>query len=210
MTDASAITLSIAPALARLVATADAIDAAIVDVSALATPEDETRAGELLRAIHTVIAQAEDQRKAAKAPHLAAGRAVDDAFRAPVGRLERVRDLLRNRLAEAARGREAARVAALEAARLAATAGDHEAASAAIETIDIAGLDRAPVAGISERWTWEVESVEIAAVPATFLAVRMDLVRAEISAANREGREPKVPGISFKKTATVVARRGDR
>lgn len=204
----TALALHHAAVIERVRSTAAAIGQ-IVDVHALDRPEDEARAGELLQAIHTVLAQAEDARKEAKAPHLQAGRDVDDAFRGPRKELERVRDLLKRRLAEKAREREAARLAAVAEARAAAKAGDHETVNAALERIDIAGLDRTP-AGVSERWTWAVDQIEISKVPIEFLAVRMDLIRAEIATANKEGRPPAVPGITFKKEAQIVARRADR
>ena len=60
----------------------------IVEVHALDTPEDEARAGHLLRAVKTLHAEGEDARKALKAPHDPA-RPVWDA-----GRRREVRSLL--------------------------------------------------------------------------------------------------------------------
>jgi hypothetical protein len=178
---------------------------ALIEVHPLETREDEAKAAQLLRAIKTVHAEGEVERKLLKAPHLSAGRAVDEAFRAPKKELERVEKLLKRRLAEAAERREAARLKALDVAREAVSAGDHEEASAAIESIDIAGLDSS--AGISERWTYEVESVELRKVPIEFLILDQERVRGEIRTANREGREPRIEGVSFRRRASIVARK---
>jgi hypothetical protein len=114
--------------------------------------------------------------------------------------------MIKRRLSEAAQKREAARQLAIENAREAAAAGDHEAVNAELEAIDIAGLDRTPE-GISTRWTYEVESVDLAALPLEYRAVNMEKVRAEIATANREGRPPAVGGIVFRKVAGIAARR---
>lgn len=191
--------------VARMSSTAEAIGS-IVEVHPLDSAEDETKAAELLRAIKTLIGQGEATRKALKAPHLKAGRDVDEAFRKPKRALERVEGLIKRRLAEQAERREAERTRALEAAREAVKAQDHETANAELEKVDIAGLDRTPE-GISTRWTYEVESVTLSEVPAEYLILDMGKVRAEITAANREGREPKIPGVTFKKAASIAARR---
>jgi hypothetical protein len=186
----------------RMISTADAIGA-IVEVHPLQTPEDEAKASQLLRAIKTLHAEGEAARKALKAPHLKAGKDVDETFRAPRKALERVERLIKRRLAEAAEAREEKRLAAMAAVREAVKTGDHEGANAALATVD-------PVfqpEGISERWTYEVESVNLREVPETYLALRQDLVRAEVKAANKEGREPKIPGVVFKRTASIVARK---
>lgn len=191
--------------IARMASTAQAIGT-IVEVHPLETLEDETKASQLLRAIKTLHGEAEEERKRLKAPHLSAGRAVDEAFRVPRAALERVEKLIKRRLSEAAERREAARTLALVAVREAVQVGDHEGANAAIEAIDIAGLD-APLPGISERWTWEVDSVILADVPPVYLILNMEAVRLEIKGANKEGRPPSIPGVQFKKTASIVARK---
>lgn len=194
------------PILDKMRATAKAVGA-IVEVHPLDTPEAETQAAGLLRAVKTIHAAGEKERKARKAPHLAAGREVDSIFSEPRKALERVERMIKKRLAEAAEGRERERESALALARTAAAAHDHEAASAALESIDMS-MDLAPTPeGISTRWTYEIESVQIEDVPRAFLSVNLEMVRAEIKTAASEGRPPSVDGIDFRKVAGIVARR---
>lgn len=176
---------------------------AIIEVHPLATPEDEVKAGSLLRIIKTLVGEAEAERKRLKAPHLKAGKEVDEIFREPRKELERVERLVKRRLAEAAQFREAVRTLAITDAREAALAGDPEAANAAILSIDVAPT----TSGISERWTYEVESADLRKVPLEFLELDMGKVRAGIQRANKEGSPPKIAGVVFRKVASIVARR---
>lgn len=204
MTAALALAPESTALIARMRETAAAVGA-IVEVRTFATAAEETQAAELLRAIKTLALEGEEARKALKAPHLNAGREVDDAFAGPRKALERVEAMIKRRLSEAAEAREAARRAALVTAQAAVARADHETASAALESIDMSMMD-AP-AGITTRWTYEVESVDLRAVPLEFVQLNMDRVRAEIATANREGRPPAVPGLTFRKSAGIAARR---
>lgn len=184
--------------LARVSARAAQIGA-IVDVADLETPEADSRARELLRVIETEIGAAEDERKRIKAPHLKRGQEIDAAFKGPCAALGRVGDLLRRRLSEAAVKRERERTEALRLAAEAARAGDHVEANAQIQ---IANPAPAPVAaGVSDRFTYEARSFDVRAMPVEYLTVDMPRVKAEIAAANREGREPKIPGVVFERVA---------
>lgn len=181
----------------------------VVGLAPLDSPERERAAADLLRAIQTLVAEAEAARKAEKAPALAMTRAVDAAFRAPVAELERVAGLIRDRLAQAAIARERAQAAALARVAPAVQAGDLAGANAALALAGdpvfqpVAGA----VAGVSERFSWEPESFDVRAMPLEFLTVDMGKVKAEIADAVRLGREPSIPGVTFRRTATIVARR---
>ena len=192
--------------LDRLRATAAQIGA-IVGVEPFATPEREQTAAQLLRAISTLDKEADDERTRAKAPHLAAGRAVDDAFKPARAELDRVAGLIRSRLAEAAQARERERAAALAAVAVAVKAGDHVQANASLALAADPVFQPVAGPGISERFTWEPVAFEIAAMPREYLTVDMGKVRAEIAEANRLGRVPSVPGITFERKATIIARR---
>lgn len=192
--------------ISRMKETAEAT-AAVVEVLPLTDREDEVKAGQLLRALATLRKEGEDVRKATKAPHKERCDEIDRAFRGPRREIERVEDMLRRRISEAMELREAARQKALAEAAEAAKARDHAAANTAmmkVEEVDVAGLD-----GISERWTWEVASVDLSKVPREYLTIQLDLqkVRAEISAANREGRPPQVEGVTFRQKAGIAVRR---
>jgi len=191
--------------LARVTATADAISS-VVAVSPLDRPEDASLAARLLRQIKTLAADADELRKTMKAPHLAAGRAVDERFRGPRRELDRVESMIKARLAEAAEKRERARLAAVQAAQDAVQRHDAEAANAALAELsaDVASLD-----GISERWTWEAVEIDLDALPPEYVirSVNQTRMSEEIRTANREGRTPKVRGVRFQKRATIAARR---
>ena len=203
---ALALTPSSLAILERVRATAEQIGA-IVAVEPFDSPERERTAAQLLRAIATIRTEAETARETEKAPHLRAGRDVDDAFREPRANLDRVANLIKARLAEAATARERERTAAMARVSEAVAAGDHVGANDALATA--ADPVFAPVQGpgISERFTWEPVSFELGAMPREFLTVDMGKVRAEIAEANRLGRPPAIPGVTFERKATIVARR---
>lgn len=183
---------------------------AIVGVAPLDTPEREEHAGQLLRAIGTLVSEVETERKTLKAPHLAKGRAVDDAFRAPCAELERVASLIRQRLAQAATARERARAAAMAQVAAAVAAGDAVQANASLVLANdpvFAPVHAGGGSGVSERMTWEAVAFDVRAMPIEFLTVDTGKIKAEIAEANRLGREPRVPGVTFQRTATIVARR---
>lgn len=186
-------------AIAKLSATAEQVGA-IVEVHPLHTDADEATATELLGAIATVIGEAEDARKALKAPHLRAGREVDARFKAPRTALERVRDRLKQRLGERAEARLLAERAALDEAKAAAAAGDLDRTNEAL-----AAVPATPVKTPPTRWTWEVESVDLRAVPLEYLALDLEKVRELIREAGPDG--PALRGVEFKRKAVVIARR---
>lgn len=206
--------LALRPDTTAVLARVDAVSGeltAIVDVLPLVTTEDETRARELLTGVARLRKEAEEARKAEKAPHLTAGQEIDRLFKSRTAELERVDAVLRRRVGESVLAREEARRRAVEAARLAAVAGDAEGANAAIV---VAGrvADAAPVAqtangSISERFTYELDSVgNLHQVPTRFLALDMTAIRAEIAAATRAGRAPEIPGLTFRRVAALTVR----
>lgn len=184
--------------IARLHAIAPKISA-IVDVAEI-TDELAPRVALVLRGAETLVRDAEVARRAAKAPYLAAGAEVDEAFRAPRSELERVAGLLRGALSRAAESRERERVAALAAARDAAAEGDHVAANAAIASIPSPATT---LSGVAEVWSYEPVSIDLVALDPRYRAVDMVAVRAEIRAAVSAGREPVVAGIVFERRASV-------
>ena len=195
------------PALAVL-ARARALCAELAPIAhmlPLETPEQEARAATLLRAVDTLDKDVDAQRVAAKAPYLEGGRAVDDEFRAERAELQRIGRMIRKTMAERAQQREQDRRAALEAVRVAPV----EAANAILASDPVfAPVEQAhAIVGVSERWTWEATGFEIRAMPVEFLAVDMPKVRAEIAAANREGRPPSIPGVTFERAVTHAVRR---
>ena len=198
MTDALATIPASAQALLASLRTHATQIGAIVDVCPLDTPEADAKARQLLQLIQTLDAQAEAERVALKAPHLKRGQEIDAAFKGPRKDLERVGGILRRRLAEAAVQREAARTAALAAAAEATRAGNVQAAN---EAIQVAAAAPPTVAGVSDRLTWEATGFDLAKMPAAFLTVDMVRIREHIREADRTGRQPEIPGVTFERTA---------
>lgn len=177
----------------------------VVDVCPLETPEADAKARALLRLIETLDGQADAERKALKAPHLERGREIDDAFKPARTSLERVGSILRRRLGEAAVRREADRTAALELAARAARVGDTETANAAIQVADPVHAPAA--AGVSDRMTWEATGFDPKSMPVEFLTVDMVRIREHIREADRNGRPPGIPGVTFSRAATFSVRK---
>lgn len=174
--------------------------ASIIEVHPLRTPEDEAQAGQLARVVATTIAELDGARKTEKAPHLAAGRAVDDAFAAPLAGLKRVDGMLRDALAAAAQRRETAKLEAVASARAAALAGDAVKANEALASVPA----DAGSPGVSERWGWEAVSVDVRTVPVDFLMLDLTKVRAYVKDCVSAGRTPEIPGIVFERKAGIV------
>lgn len=191
--------------LARVKATAIEVSK-IVEILPLDTDERRAQAGQLLRALETLKAEAEAERKRIKAPHLKASREVDDAFRPARLEIERVAKAIRDRLSEAARLQEEKRLAALAEVKAAAEANDLDAAQTALVSMDIASLDLMP-AGVSTRFTWVIDSWDVDQVPKEYLTIDRGAVEREIRDANREGREPVIAGVVFRKDARTIVRK---
>lgn len=168
--------------------------ARIVSVRQLNTAQEATQAAAVLRALHQVYADAEDARKAAKRPHLDAGRAVDSEYKPGLEELQRVMSLIKDRLEERALAQDSARARAL--------AAPPEEANALLAELGDETHER-----ISERWTWEVDQVNMSQVPIEFLALDEKKIKTEIRKADKEARQPRIPGITFRRRVRVVARR---
>jgi hypothetical protein len=186
--------------LAKVRATAAQIGA-IIGVAPFDSPEREATAGQLLRAIVTLDDEADAERKRLKAPHLKAGRDVDEEFRQPQADLHRVRDLISARLREAAVARETARRLAVAQVAPAVAAGDAVAANAALVLANDPVFAPVTGPGISERFTWEAVSFDPRKMPVEYLTVDMVKVKAEIKDADRLGRDPAIPGVEFRRAA---------
>lgn len=201
MTAALALRPDTVALLARVRASASEVSR-ILDVQEITTPEDETKARALLAVICTLDREADAARKAEKDPHLRAGQAVDQEFKGPRAELARVEALLRRRIAEAAERRDREAQAARAALTAAVVASDHVAANAA--ALAVSEVEKvAPGGGVAETWTYEAIGVTLADVPREYLMVDMVKVKAEIASALRDGREPAIPGIVFKRTAKL-------
>jgi hypothetical protein len=165
----------------------------IVAVGPLASQEEADHASRVLRALHAVKKDGDAARKAEKAPHLKAGRDVDARYQPAIKELDRVIKLIKAAIAD--------RALALEEARTRALVAPPAEANALLAT-----LPQTELSGVSERWSWEVESAVLSEVPDRFLQLDAKEVAAEIKQATKEARQPRIPGIRFRRKVTVVAR----
>ena len=178
---------------------------AIQDVR-LDGPDAERLAGDLLRALETVSRDLDAARKAEKAPHLAAGREVDQRYSAASEPIDRVAAILRRRLSEAATLREQARRLAVETAAAAARAGDAAGANEAIVLANDPVFAPVVAEGLAERVTWEIESVDVRALPPEYLLANASALLAHARALPA-GVDPQIPGAVFRRVVTHVVRR---
>lgn len=166
--------------------------ARIVGVNPLETIEQVNQATALLQALHNVRQEGDEARKEEKAPHLRAGRAVDDRYRPALKEIDRVIGLIKDRLAERALRIEAERARALSA--------PVEEANAALAVLP----EQAVPAGVQDRWSWEVDSVDLSKVPLEFLTLDQAKVKAYL-----KGRveEPSIAGLTFRRAVNIITRR---
>lgn len=195
-----------APILAQVQALVPSLAGAAPVLLPLDTPEREAKAAELLRVLETVDREADEERKARKEPHLRAGQAVDQAYKAARAPLQDLIATIRRRLSEAAQARERRRVEALQAVQVAVQASNPEAANSAALAAREAEAAAPTTPGVAERWTWELATCVIKAVPEEFLALDMVKVREAIRAADRAGAEPRIPGLTFTRVAQHTVR----
>lgn len=168
--------------------------ARILAVGTLTTPEDAAQAAAMLRALHQIRSEGEGARKAAKAPHLDAGRAVDASYRPALVELDRVIGMLKERLAE--------RALAQDEARLRAFSAPPEEANIILSSLEDENHER-----VYHTWTWEIESVNLSHVPVEYLLLNESAVKAEIRRSTKEARRPSIPGMTFKRKVTTTCRR---
>jgi hypothetical protein len=123
---------------------------------------------------------------------------LDKIFKEAAAAPERTKTLIKGKLAAAAEAALALQQAAHETARLAAQAGDHEAVALALES--------APEVGGS--FVWEIESVDVKVLPEEYWVVDYAKLEALAAESRKSEKPPAVPGVTFKRTARVSARRG--
>ena len=187
-------------ALQDLADTADALDG--LEAMKIETADHEAQASQLVAAIREAINKADKARRALVKPIKDQTKLVDKAFKEHKDRLTKISKQVRQRLAERAEERLEAEQRAQREAIAAAKAEDWEAANEAVSK-DIP--EPAP-AKVSTRWVWEIDALELDKIPAMFLMIDMDKVKAHVKACEAEGIDPKIPGITFKRKAIPIVR----
>ncbi len=190
-------------ALERVRVNIDAI-ATVVAVEPFQTPAQVERANLLLRTVDTLGDDLLAAYDAEKRPHLDQVQGIDRAFKGAKADVKRVSGILRKAIADYRIEQDRERERALEAAQAAARAQDAIAANAAILAIPVAPA----LEGTSERWTYEVDEVtDWRLVPERFLCLIQGEIRDEIRDANKAGRPPSVPGITFRRALGLAVGR---
>lgn len=206
MTDAL---VTISPAGRSQIETARAIAACIGGLVgvAITTPEGEAKIAAAYRAAAKAVDVLDAARAAEKAPHLAAGRAVDAEFAAALGPLKTSTAALQRALGAYASERAAEQrrlqAEAVEAAR----AGDAERANDLV----LATQDPvfAPVAAVADAIVevpvWSPVVVSPADVPREYLVVDVDALVRVAKAAEKSGAPPpEIPGVRFDRSVRVM------
>ena len=155
-----------------------------------------------LDAVHALLNELEDERELLVRPLLRDKRLVDEAFKTVTVPAERVKALIKAKLAGRQESLRLAQTAAQEAARDAAQAGDHAACAAALAAIP----ETATLTGAKTQWVWEATVSDNLSVPREFLMVDEKALAKFAKAFAASEMIPDVPGVTFKRTARVSAK----
>ena len=155
-----------------------------------------------LSAVHALIGELEAEREVLVRPLLRDKKLVDEAFKVVTGPAEKVKTLIKDKIAAHQESLRLAQTAAQEAARLAAEAGDHEACALALAAIP----ETVTVVGATTQWLWEATVTDRAAVPRQYLMVDERALASYAKTFSGSESIPAVPGVTFKRTARIGAR----
>jgi hypothetical protein len=157
---------------------------------------------EIVRTEDGVIAM----RKRATGPMYVAIREVESWFRPLVTILDAGKRHLKS---EIQKYRVAQADAEDEARRIAAQAARTRDAGTLVEALTVAAEVSAPVAGVrsSSTFRWEIEAIDTDALPAEYWTPDVERIRLEASTYPGKGPAPVIPGVTFKRVATIGAKR---
>lgn len=162
------------------------------------TPRNEQQWCDALTFVQHETKALEDERTELTKPLLAAKREVDAAFAPAKEAGERLLMLIKTKLGEYRARLAAERQQAVTQAAAAAAAGDYAAASALVEASQ--GQD---TSGTATVWGWDFVVVDEALVPAQYKIVDPAKVKAYAKAYAKSETIPEVPGLVFRRVASV-------
>jgi hypothetical protein len=186
--------------LAKVKADWTAAEGALKELPCEPTEEHMAWWKEKLSQVQDVVVALEAERQVLVRPLIDDKARLDKIFKEAAAAPERMKTLIKGKLAAAAEAALALQQAAHETARLAAQAGDHEAVALALES--------APEVGGS--FVWEIESVDVKVLPEEYWVVDYAKLEALAAESRKSEKPPAVPGVTFKRTARVSARRGKK
>lgn len=177
---------------------------AIAHVEALPcnTPEEEQTCSHLLTMTRDIVKELEAQRTAITKPLLDAKRGIDNLFRPARQPWEHIESVIRSKIQVFRQARLEAEQAAKEAAYALAAQGQTEQVTEVLATVPV----RHETVGIGEgrEWTFGVKDKTL--VPEEFKAVDHSAVKIWLKQYKNSEVVPEIPGLVFRRVATVRAR----
>lgn len=170
------------------------------------TEEQEKWWAGCLAKVQTCLAELEAERETLVRPLITDKSRIDGLFKEAARPANDVKALIKAKLQARAEARLAAQTAARQAAQLAAQSGDSGACAEALASIP----DAVVTDGSSTSWVWEVETVDTALLPREYWVVDYAQLNNVATEARKSETAPVVPGVVFKRTARVAARRGKK
>jgi hypothetical protein len=166
-------------------------------------PDDAITLNEVLTLVQGRLSAIEEKRKGIVEPLGKAKAAIDALFRDLREPFEEAKERLKARLARLENERRALLAASTQAAIAARAEGDLVAAQIAL---DAAGAASVKPEGVSYRYAWDWEVEDLSKVPLEFLAVNANTVKLYTNRYKNSETIPPIPGLTFTKTATPIAR----
>ncbi len=175
---------------------------ALVDLSDVpcSNPAQEHWWKERLAYVQGHIIDHEAEREVLVRPLIDDKTRIDKLFKKAGKPLNDVKDMIKAKLKASAEATLLAQESVRAAAVLAAQNGDSEACALALASI--------PEATVSASWSWVIDSVDTAILPAEYMVVDYAKLESIALGAKKSEKAPVVPGVVFKRSANITARRG--
>lgn len=188
----------------RLVTLEQTWTQALADLQDLPCENDEQARWwqERLAYVQGHIMDLEDERQFLVRPLIDDKTRIDKLYKAAGKPAEAVKELIKVKREKYAESILALQAEAQKTAQLAAQNGDSEACASALASIP------ADLSGVT--WSWEVETVDTALLPREYWVVDYAKLQSIATDARKSEQAPVVPGVVFKRAASVSARRGKK
>lgn len=167
------------------------------------TAEQETWWADKLSVVQTALTEFEADRQELVRPLIDNKKKVDEYFKDACVPANMVKDLIKRKLADAAEKRLALVADTVRQAQEAAAAGDHNASAEALARLPDAVKNK----GAVTTWVWEIETIDETQVPDAYWCIDTYAINRAADAFKASEAPPAIPGVKFKRTARVAARR---